>query len=151
MCPLASIYVFMWGVYVVWVDIGDCSLSVKIFKFVTQKTRVSHSSGNNTRKKNQGMYPGQKKPSINDKKHQKTLQYCRYQAPPFYKKVSVPVAPKNDLDFGWVLEFFCMYLPPLNSLARFQQRNFRVQKRGRSRQKYPESAPFLFLACFSGF
>ena len=48
MCPLASIYVFMWGVYVVWVDIGDCSLSVKILKFVTKKTQVSHTSGNNT-------------------------------------------------------------------------------------------------------
>ena len=49
MCPLASIYVFVWGVYVVWVDIGDCWLSVKILKFVTQKNRVSHTSGNNTR------------------------------------------------------------------------------------------------------
>ena len=45
-----------------------------------------------------------------------------------------------------------MCLPPLNSLTRFQKRNFWVQKRGCSRQKYPECGPFFIwrvLAVFS--
>ena len=63
--------------------------------------------------------------------------------------VGGPYQPK--LDIGKVLEFSRICLPPLKSLTRFQKRNFRVQKRGGSCQKYPKCAPFLFLVCFSGF
>ena len=49
----------------------------------------------------------------------------------------------------WVgLRIFRMCLPPLNLLTQFQKRNFRVQKRGCSRQKYPESAPFFVFGVF---
>ena len=74
MCPLASIYMFMWGVYVVWVEIDDCSFSVKILKFVTQKTRVSHTSGNNTRVIKPG-YVSRVKKSLS-KQYIKSLTLC---------------------------------------------------------------------------
>ena len=67
----------------------------------------------------------------------------------YSSSVGGPYQPK--LDFGQVLEFFRMCLPPLNSLTQLLKRNFRVQKRGCSRQKYPKVALFLYLACFSGF
>ena len=64
--------------------------------------------------------------------------------------VGGPYQPK--LDIGQVLECSRMCIPPLNSLMQFQKRNFWVQKRGGSCQKYPEYGPFfVFGVCFQRF